>query len=174
MEATGWVLHTGRPYQDPALCRLGRVIGGVNAAKPHGSKGPAMDCGTFPKNLMPFEAKRCEETNGARWGMGGRRNQEVGLFNNSMVREKDVYRPKRVFAVAQGWLKKWRKRGKGSGEGLQLIRITPTLPSSFSAPTKPPFYRATEAFFRDLFPDEPCPSFQAHYEHMRKKAGKAK
>jgi len=56
------VLHTGRPYQDPALCRLGRVIGGVNAAKPHGSKGPAMDCGTFQKNLMPFEAKRCEET----------------------------------------------------------------------------------------------------------------
>jgi len=110
------VLHAGRPYQDPALCRLGRVIGGVNAAKPHGSKGPAIDCGTFPKNLMPFEAKRCEETNGARWGMGGRRNQKMALFNNSMVKEKDVYRPKRVFAVAlrlaqEVEKKRERKRG---------------------------------------------------------------
>jgi len=26
-EATWWVLHTGQPYQDPAICRLGRVMG---------------------------------------------------------------------------------------------------------------------------------------------------
>jgi len=80
-----------------------------------------------------------------------------------MVRGKHVYRPKRVFAVALRLAQEAEKRGKGSGEGLPLIRITSILPSLILRFYYNWTYRETEAFFRDLFPDEPCPSFQARY-----------
>ena len=80
-----------------------------------------------------------------------------------MVREKHVQRPKRVFAVALGLTqeaekKRDRKWGRPSTYPEYLLSRPPHSLLLLNSP-----YRETEAFCRDLFPDEPCPSFQARY-----------
>ncbi|MGB9757935.1 MAG: transposase [Candidatus Bipolaricaulaceae bacterium] len=47
--------------------------------------------------------------------------------------------------------------------------MTSILPSLSCVLTTIWTYRETEAFFRDLFPEKPCPSFQALHWYMRKK-----
>jgi hypothetical protein len=88
-----------------------------------------------------------------------------------MVRGKHVYRPKRVFAVAlrlaqEAEKKRERKRGRPPTYPDYLYLALLILRSYYNWT-----YRETEAFFRDLFPDEPCPSFQALHWYMRKKLG---
>ena len=78
-----------------------------------------------------------------------------------MVRGKKVYRPKRVFAVALTLaqeVEKKRERKRGRPPTYPIYRALLILRSYYNWT-----YRETEAFFRDLFPDEPCPSFQARY-----------
>jgi len=51
----------------PLLVRAGD--GGMNAVKPHGPKSPAIDCGTSPKNLIPFGGEEmCPQSMGRGWG----------------------------------------------------------------------------------------------------------
>jgi hypothetical protein len=88
-----------------------------------------------------------------------------------MVRGKHVYRPKRVFAVAlrlaqEAEKKRERKRGRPPTY-LDYLYLALLILRSYYNWT----YRETEAFFRDLFPDEPCPSFPALHWYMRKKLG---
>ena len=88
-----------------------------------------------------------------------------------MVRGKHVYTPKRVFALAlelaQRFEKKeGRRRGRPPIYPNHLYLALLILRSYFNWT-----YRETEAFFRDLFPDKPCPSFQALHWYMRKKLG---
>ena len=78
-----------------------------------------------------------------------------------MVRGKHVYRPKRVFAVAlklaqEVEKRRERKRGRPPTYLDYLYLALLILRYNWT-------YRETEAFFRDLFPSEPCPSFQARY-----------
>jgi len=82
-----------------------------------------------------------------------------------------VYRPKRVFAVAlklaqEVEKRRERKRGRPPTYPDHLYLALLILRSYYNWT-----YRETEAFFRDLFPDEPCPSFQALHWYMRKKLG---
>ena len=88
----------------------------------------------------------------------------------AMVRGKEVYRPKRVFAVAlepaKGVKKKGKKRGRPPIYPDHLYIALLVLRSYYNWT-----YRETEAFFRDLFPDQPCPSFQALHWYMRVKLG---
>lgn len=89
-----------------------------------------------------------------------------------MVRGKYVYRPKRVFAVALELAQKVRRERRKRGRGRpptypdHLYLALLLLRSYFNWT-----YRETEAFFRDLFPGEACPSFQALHWYMRKKLG---
>jgi len=80
-----------------------------------------------------------------------------------MVRGKHVQRPKRVFAVAlrlaqEAEKKRKKKRGRPPTYPDYLYLALLILRSHYNWT-----YRETEAFFRDLFLDEPCPSFQARY-----------
>ena len=73
-----------------------------------------------------------------------------------MVRGKQVYRPKRVFAVAlklaqEVEKKRERKRGRPPTYPDHLYLSLLILRSYYNWT-----YRETEAFFRDLFPDEPA------------------
>ena len=78
----------------------------------------------------------------------------------AIVRGKQVHRPKRVFSVAlklaqEVEKRRERKRGKPPTYLDHLYLALLILRSYYNWT-----YRKTEAF---LFPDEPCPSFQARY-----------
>jgi len=80
-----------------------------------------------------------------------------------MVRGKHVQRPKRVFAVAlrlaqEVEKKRERKRGRPPTYPDYLYLALLIFRSYYNWT-----YLETEAFFRDLFPGEPCPRFQARY-----------
>jgi hypothetical protein len=91
---------------------------------------------------------------------------ELGYLANAMVR-KDVYSPKRVLKVCLD-LAKSEKGKKGRGRPP----FYPDSPYIASLVFRSYFnltYQATEAFYRDLFPGEPCPSFQSLHWFMSKK-----
>ena len=88
-----------------------------------------------------------------------------------MVRGKNVYRPKRVFKVCLELTnllskKESGKKGRPAIYPDHLYLALLILRSYFNWT-----YRETEAIFRDLFPEKPCPSFQALHWYMKKKLG---
>jgi len=87
------------------------------------------------------------------------------------MRGKRVYRPRRVFcpsskASPRGGEKAGKKEGRPPTYSDDLYLVLLILRSYCNL-----IYRETEAFFRDLFPDQSGPSFQALHWCMRKKLG---
>lgn len=83
-----------------------------------------------------------------------------------------MYSPKQVLKVCLE-LAKSEKRKKGKGRPPfypDSLYIALLLFHSYFNLT----YRATEAFYHDLFPGEPCPSFQSLHWFMKKKLSEEK